>query len=76
MLSMSEMQVAPVVVNPLIVSKKALATSMRSIMMKGIIPMSEKTTHDRETIRKLSALLILWFSLFLSPNHLQVRPTM
>ena len=42
----------------------------------GIIPMSEKTTHDSETIRKLSALLILWFSLFLSPNHLQVRPTM
>ena len=75
MLSMSEMQVAPVVVNPLIVSKKALDRSMFRIMMNGIIPMIEKTTHERDTIRKLSALLILWFSLFLFPNHLHVSPT-
>ena len=53
--SMSVMTVAPIVVKPLMVSKKAEATSMRMKRMKGSMPMSEKTTHERATTIKESA---------------------
>ena len=53
--SISLMQVAPVVVKPLIVSKKALATSMSVWQRYGTMPTIEKIIQERETMRKLSA---------------------
>ena len=56
------MQVAPVVVKPLIVSKKALDTSMSVRQRYGTMPTTEKTIHESATMRKLSALRILRLS--------------
>ena len=72
--SMSLMHVAPVVVNPLIVSKKALAISISLSIMKGIIPSAENTTHESATTRKLSD-RVMWVSPRVSPTHLHRAPT-
>jgi hypothetical protein len=52
---MSDITVEPVVVKPDMVSKKASVILIPSILMNGIIPMKEKSTHVSATTIKLSA---------------------
>ena len=72
--SMSAKMVAPVVVNPLMASKKASARGMRRCRMKGIMPMMEKSTQESVTTRKLSA-RVRCFSVLFFPIDFSVLPT-
>ena len=60
--SISLMQVAPVVVKPLMVSKKALERFMSVRHRYGTMPTTENTIHESATMRKLSARRIRLFS--------------
>lgn len=73
--SMSDSTVAPVVVNPDIVSKNALAISSSSMIMNGIIPMTENMTQVRDTIIKLSARVNRRLTLSILLSDIQHLPT-
>ncbi len=71
--SICVMQVAPVVENPLIVSKKASVRLMWATSMKGMRPSTENITHESETTRKLSVRVMRCWRL-LRPAHLHTPP--
>jgi hypothetical protein len=71
--SISSIHVAPVVVKPLIVSKKALGKSIFAIRRNGTIPINEKIIQESATTKKLSA-RVKRTECSRSPKYLKMEP--
>ena len=72
--SISVMTVAPVVVKPDIVSKKALAISIFCIRINGIMPITENITQERVTIKNESARVKRLLSLSILLRRMHILP--